>query len=188
MSNECGPCSLCQRTSSTRYFHTESWDSDKLAHFTNHVLPPTLTFNDHTHVCIICRACYHDLESKPCGENYVPRWKKLKIRKLLEVSQCQVEGCTNHGDVTTTAISLDNIPEGVTVLGRPSKLCSFPYHFIYNYQHQKVCKSCGTRAKAGEIFRCCPNPSLIEKYLRATREFNSILREEDKVCSVTPNH
>lgn len=180
MSKECGPCSLCQRTS-TRYFHTESWDNDKLARFKSHVLPATISLNDHTHICI-CRACYHDIESKICKENYVPRWKKIKIRKPVEASQCQVEGCTNQGDITTTAISIDNVPEGVRVLGRPSKFCSFHYHLIYNYQHQAVCSSCGTRAKAGEIFRYCPNPSMIEKYLRATSEFNSILREEDKVC------
>ena len=176
--HECGPCSLCNRTSA-RYFHTESWDSDKLTHFINHVCPPKLTTNDR--ICI-CRACHHDIDSNISNENYVPRWKKLKVSKLVEFSPCHVQDCISPGNVTTTAISLNNIPEGIIVIGQPSKFCPFHYHYIYNYQHQTVCKTCGIRAKIGETFRCCPNPSVTEKYLRATTGSNSIITEEDKIC------
>ena len=104
------------------------------------------------------------------------------MTKLVDFSSCHIQGCNNQSDVTTTTISLDNVPEDITIIGQPSKFCSFHYHYIYNYQHQTVCKTCGIRAKVGETFKHCPNPSLMEKYLRATTGFNSIIIEEDKVC------
>ena len=170
----------CAKKTSTCYFHTKFWDSDKLTHFTTHVCPPTPSVNDH--LCI-CRACYHDIDSNINNENFIPRWKKLKMSKLVEFSPCHVQGCINQGDVTTSAISIDNIPGDLTVVGQPSKFCSVHYHYIYNYQHQTVCKICRIRAKVGESFRCCPNPSLTENYLRATTGLNSIITLQDKVCS-----
>ena len=178
--NSCGPCSLCERTSS-RYFHTENWDSDKYTHFTTHILPSTLTANEH--ICI-CRACHHDIHNNVGNENHMPRWKKLKVQNQTEYSLCPIQGCTNNADVTTTAISLDDLPKGMKVTGQVKVFCSHHYHYIYNYQQQAVCKTCGVKAKIGETFsRCCPNPPLIEKYLRATRGFSQILTHTDKVCN-----
>ena len=84
--------------------------------------------------------------------------------------------------VTTIAINLDNIPKGMELTGQPSKFCSAHYHYVYNYQHQIKCKICGIKAKVGEMYRCCPNPPLIEKYLRATISFNSTITDTDKIC------
>ena len=86
--------------------------------------------------------------------------EETENEKLVEFSPCHIQSCNNQSD---------------------DQICSFHY----NYQHQTVNKTCGIRAKVGETFRCCPNPSLMEKYLRATTEFDSIITEEDKVC---PNH
>lgn len=130
--HECGPCSLCNRTS-TRYFHTDSWDSDKYTHFTNSVLPPALTAKKH--MCI-CRACHHDIDSNISNEKYIPRWKKLKSSKPTEFTPCSIQGCTSNADVTTIAINLDNIPEGMELTGQSSKFCSAHYLYVYNYQHQ----------------------------------------------------
>ena len=44
--------------------------------------------------------------------------EEIKTSKLVEFSPCNIQGCNNQSDVTTTAISLDNIPEGITVIGR----------------------------------------------------------------------
>ena len=178
--HECGPCSLCNRTS-TRYFHTDSWDSDKYTHFTNNVLPPALTAKKH--MCI-CRACHHDIDSNISNEKYIPRWKKLKSSKPTEFTPCSIQGCTSNADVTTIAINLDNIPEGMELTGQSSKFCSAHYHYVYNYQHQIKCKICGIKAKVGEMYRCCPNPPLIEKYLRATISFNSTITDTDKICHI----
>lgn len=177
-----GPCSLCNQTS-TRYFHTESWESRKYTHFVDHVLPPTMSTNDQ--MCICC-ACHYDINSNTGNENHTPRWKKLKISKVAEFTPCPIQGCTSHADVTTTASRLDNIPDDITVTGQAaSKFCSFHYHYIYNYQHQTVCKTCGKRARAEESFRYCPNPQLIEKYLRGTTGINLIITDRDKFSCYT---
>ena len=34
------------------------------------------------------------------------------------------------------------------------------------------------------MYRCCPNPPLIEKYLRATISFNSTITDTDKICHI----
>ena len=156
--HQCGPCSLCKRTS-TRYFHPDNWESDKCRHFMNHVVPSALTANNH--VCI-CRACHHDINSNIGNQDHIPRWKKLKISKTTEFCRCPVKGCSSHADVITTAINLDNIPEEIQVTGESSHFCSVHYHYIYNYQHQTLCKICGKKAKIGETFKGCPNPSLTE--------------------------
>ena len=161
--HQCGPCSLCTQTS-TRYFHTSSWDSVKYTHFVKHVLPSTCRVTENDPMCI-CRACHHDINSNIGNENHTPRWKKSKLGKLAELSPCDVKGCTNQADFTTAAISLDNIPDEVTLTAQLSKYCSFHYHVLYNHQHQIRCRICGKKASIGETFKSCPNPPLIEKYL-----------------------
>ena len=115
----------------------------------------------------------------------MPRWKKLIEPKVEEHVQCSVEGCTCQAEVSTK-IPLDNMPTGlhVQVSGPTTTICSYHYHHIYNNQHQMVCKICGAEAKVGETFKWhCPNPPLMEEYLRATQGFSGILTKSDKICS-----
>lgn len=176
-SHECGPCSLCNRTS-TRYFHTDKWEHDKYMHLIGHIVP-TNQIGNQRNLCI-CRACHHDISSNIGNENHIPRWKKMKVCTSSGFSNCAVQGCTGHADVTTVSINPENLPEGITVTGVPSLFCSSHYHYIYNYQHQEVCKICGKKAKRGESFRSCPNPQLTEQYLRATTAFHSIIMDTTK--------
>ena len=178
--HQCGPCSLCKRTS-TRYFHTDSWDSDKYMHFIKHVVPPSCTVTKKYPVCI-CRACYHDLNTNVGNDNHTPRWKRHKLGKPVELSPCDVQGCTNNGEFHTIAITSDNIPDEVTLSGQSSKYCSVHYHAIYNHQHQTKCTTCGKKASSGEKMKSCPNPHLIERYLRATAQFASSIKEGDRIC------
>ena len=124
---KCGPCSLCNRTSN-RYFHTDSWDCNKYAHFESHILPTPTTSN---HVCI-CRACHHDIDRNIGITNHVPRWKKLKTSKESHrYHPCPIEGCTRNADVTTSAITLDRLPDGISLAAeqlQAGTFCSYHYH------------------------------------------------------------
>ena len=73
--HECGPCSLCNRTS-TRYFHADSCDSDKYTHFTNNVLPPALTAKKHLYYAV--HATTISIATSAMRSTY-PDGKNLKV-------------------------------------------------------------------------------------------------------------
>ena len=53
------------------------------------------------------------------------------------------------------------------------------------YQHHNIakCATCNEKPKSSEQFnRHCPNPTIIEKYLRANKGFSDTIDEDDVVC------
>ena len=130
----------------------------------------------------ICRSCHHDINTNVGNDNHTPRWKKLKLGKPVELSPCDVQGCTNNGEFSTIVVTSDNIPDEVTLSSQSSKYCSVHYHVIYNHQHQTRYRTCGKKASTGEKLKSCPHPQLIEKYLKATVKFASSIKEGDRIC------
>ena len=142
------------------------------------------------HICI-CRACHHDLDQNSGKHGYIPRSIKLRNNKApsisVDVQKCNVTGCSNQADIKSTAsINLDDTPSGIAFdtsnLSTNLCLCTQYYYRLYKHQHQKPiqCTTCNELPKPSEQFnRHCPNPTVIEKYLRVTEGFSGSICEND---------
>ena len=189
-SRKCGPCSLCHQES-TRYFHPQSWEQEKRCRYMS-MLKLTAADNNSSHICI-CRACHHDLDQNSGKPGYVPRSIKLAKRDTTlqaNVQRCNVINCTNQVDIKEThCINFEDTPPDIVLTvcadSVMPRLCASHYHRIYKYQHHNIakCATCNEKPKSSEQFnRHCPNPTIIEKYLRANKGFSDTIDEDDVVC------
>ena len=117
--------------------------------------------------------------------------RKNKAPSLsVDVQKCNVTGCSNQAEIKSTAsINLDDTPSGIAFdtpdLSTNLRLCTQHYYRLYQHQHQKPiqCTTCNELPKPSEQFnRHCPNPTVIEKYLRETEGFSGSICENDIIC------
>ena len=91
----CGPCNLCQQ-SSTRYSHIITWDEEvkmQMKQLTG------VSEND-----CICRACEGDFKSNRTAEGYAYRWMHDK-GKGSGLSRCIVVSCNERDRIIHTGIA-----------------------------------------------------------------------------------
>ena len=68
----------------------------------------------------------------------------------------------------------------------PVPLCKHHYHMVYNetqphQEHRVTCRTALRRHSSSQV-RVCPQPTIIQDYLKEHTEFEDTIKESDKVC------
>lgn len=134
--------------------------------------------------CYVCRPCRDDIGRVIKSTEYVPRWDKRE----RVAQQCSIPNCEQKS-FTCTRMTTEQGVQGIlqnhglpSNMSESTQLCKAHYYLIYNtLQPFPTCVTCQTRLKSTNA-RPCPNPSIIEKYLRETTNFEGSITEGDKVC------
>ena len=140
----------------------------------------------------ICQPCRNDI-SHLSEDGFIPRWRK-QINKGS--TECCVPACTNNVyKVTKLAdkFSICNFfsgqdenvniqPESV-VKEEGVGLCKEHYGAWYRHIHpfQTKCKTCDWNMTDISKSRTCPQPNIIQKYLRENTEFSGEIADDDRV-------
>ena len=175
MSSKCDKkCLLCQHEfKGRRHRHPEGWSEAVRSFF---VQESGITLDTGEVVCV-CGACdvsiRRALNARNEGEPYHLRW-------LSSISSCCVPACTSSIRVENHNYSWEMICQsiGIASISPPvdTSLCKFHYNQVYRMQHTitiETCVCCGSEKKHEHSvttvnFRTCPNPKLVESYLRDT--------------------
>ena len=115
---------------------------------------------------------------------YVPRWDKRE----RVAQQCSIPNCEQKS-FTCTRMTTDQGVQGIlqnhglpSNMSESTQLCKAHYYLIYNtLQPFPTCVTCQTLLKSTNT-RSCLNPSIIQRYLRETTNFEGSITEGDKVC------
>ena len=128
--------------------------------------------------CLVCRPCRQDITRVVGDPCYTPRWERENA-----TSQCCVVNCAEfaftHGTVTTDVcqeFAADPPPS-------PTPLCKHHYHVLYDraQTRQRNCRTCGRRLQAGSD-RPCPQPNVVQEYLKEHADFTGDISKSDRVC------
>ena len=181
----CGPCHLCQQ-SSTRYSHIITWDEEvkmQMKQLTG------VSEND-----CICRACEGDFKSNRTAEGYAYRWMHDK-GKGSGLSRCIVVSCNERDRIIHTGIaSKSKVAELLheEVLSEPRHLltpmCESHYRQVHRLLHSddhtysdKRCHTCHALIRyCGGTARHCPNPAAVNQFFSMNGDN---ITERDYVCS-----
>ena len=143
-----------------------------------------LTDYKSSHICI-CRACHHDVDQNSGKPGYVPRYIKFSNKGstvVASVQKCNVKGCSNQADIKSTdCLNFeDTLPDIVFTLPENTALPHLCSPHYYQHQNPVNCKTCNAKPKP--FNRHCPNPTVVEKYLRATQGYSGSIHDNDVVC------
>ena len=73
-----------------------------------------------------------------------------------------------------------------SIIPVPVPLCKHHYHLVYSLMQprQEHCVTCGTSLRQDSNPKPCPQPALIEHYLKENTGYEGSIKEGDKVCYV----
>ena len=188
----CGPCHLCQQSSS-RYCHIATWDEDLKCKMKD----LTAIGEDKC----ICRACETDFKTNIGKNDYTYRWMRA-IGKQPGLSRCIVMSCTERDRIIHTGIATKEKIEDLL----HEKVCSEPKHLqtslcVNHYKQihrllycneamytDKRCCTCHTLIRYCGTARHCPNPAAVNMYFSMNGDTDINITEKDYVCSSCYNH
>ena len=180
----CGPCHLCQQSSS-RYCHIATWDEDLKCKMKD----LTAIGEDKC----ICRACETDFKTNIGKNNYTYRWMRA-LGKKPGLSRCIVMSCTERDRIIHTGIATKEKIEDLL----HEKVCSEPKHLqtslcVNHYKQilycneamytDKRCCTCHTLIRYCGTARHCPNPAAVNMYFSMNGDTDINITEKDYVCS-----
>ena len=127
--------------------------------------------------CVVCRPCRQDIVQALADPAHTPRWERgrTRLKSCCYCHQLSIACAT----LRTTEFLYDiqfNLPT-------PIPLYKHHYHAVYNMLQvrQNNCRTCGRRLWAGND-RYCPQPKVVEAYLREHTDFTMDISESDRVC------
>ena len=186
----CQPCILCKQGNHSKYFHPKLWkDPTLLERLKQH--EPSLNILSET---CICRLCRDDL-SNLGDEDHVPRWKKVNETSVKKI--CYVADCSNASFKVTKLASKATFDE---LFDTPSEnecpispeaqggypLCQEHYGVLYRHLNPthfiKRCKTCNKLLCDLTKSRKCPEPALVQSFLKENTEFMDEIKPDDRVC------
>ena len=134
---------------------------------------------------LICQPCRKD---KYSDSAFMPI-----LLKLYDCNKkCSVQGCKSDLFTSLRQGSCEQITKAFTLLGLktstptipvPLPLCKQHYHAVYKTLKpvQIHCVTCGTSIRHSNT-KLCPQPAIIELYLKKNTGFEGSICETDKVC------
>lgn len=180
---ECGPCHLCQQTS-THYSHLKTWEETAKKALT--VVTPL-----GNEECI-CRKCEKEIkrniENIHSG-NYIPGQAPSRAAK------CIVVGCSRSTTIINTAtLTKERVSEvlGVEVIPGSASLvtplCEAHYKQVYRAKSERwqKCHTCHSRIYGA--LRHCPDPKVINTYFLEMGNIDMVISEKDYVCTSCYNY
>ena len=136
---------------------------------------------------MICPACRKDITRVMSNTDHVPRWAKTPAEKYCSVVECKdtvfsALHKTSSQEIEQLFISC-GLRSTTPSIPIPTPLCKHHYHLIYNKvePRQVHCITCGTSLRNAKS-KACPQPTIIEPYLRENMGFEGNIKESDKVC------
>ena len=137
---------------------------------------------------LICQPCRKDITKVISDSAFMPRWLKLHDCK----KKSSVQGCKSDVFTSLRQGSCEQITKAFTLLGLktstptisvPLPLCKQHYHAVYKTLKpvQIHCVTCGTSIRHSNT-KLCPQPAIIELYLKENTGFEGSICETDKVC------
>ncbi len=187
----CQPCKLCKQGNQSKYFHPKLWKDPTLLERLKQCEP---SLNILPETCI-CRLCRDDL-SKLDDIDYIPRW--IKISQTRDKKTCYVPGCsascykvTKLASEATLNRLFDAPCENESpLLGKDQHdgcpLCQEHYGVLYRHLNPthfiKKCKTCNKLLLDLTKTRKCPEPTLVQSFLRENTEFTEEMKPDDRVC------
>ena len=136
---------------------------------------------------LICPACRKDITRVMSNADHVPRWTKTPAEKYCCVVECKdtvfsALHKTSSQEIEQLFISC-GLRSTTPSIPIPTPLCKHHYHLIYNKvePRQVHCITYGTSLRNTKS-KACPQPTIIEPYLRENMGFEGNIKESDKVC------
>ena len=180
----CGPCHLCQH-SSTHYCHIATWD-DRLKQKLTSI---TMVSDSQC----ICRACEGDFKRNADKDGYQFRW----MAKGPDPTRCIITSCTTSDCIVHTGIARISDLLHEEVLSESHHLlipiCINHYRHLYRLLHEsdhmyaaKVCFTCHSVIHGKP--RHCPNPTAVQQYYSVNGDTDIDISEKDYICTNCYNH
>ena len=177
VSTEYPVCGLCGERH-VQLSVPERWkDAQALSLVTSHGITPTTK---------VCAACRKDTKRCLVNNQLIPRWVKQNERAL----QCCDKDCTDKAIILKGEESLELEKafevcdiQAMSSIPVPTPLCIKHYNKVYKILHpvQTNCAVCDKSLRY-DTPKYCPNPTIIEEYLRETSDFDKSINASDLIC------
>ena len=129
----------------------------------------------------ICRPCRQDVTRALADLTHVPRWEKGcgRSKTLCFVLNCSEPSIARArvGNSELRDIQFQSFPPPT-----PTPLCKHHYHVVYDTLQSRlhICRTCNRRLRGKD--RPCPQPNVVEAYLREHTDFAMDISPTDRVC------
>ena len=139
---------------------------------------------------LVCPACRKDITRVLANSSHIPRWTKLRPGR-----ECCVQECSKNVFASLHKTTSDEVRQifdsgglkfNSSTIPVPVPLYKHHYHLVYSLMQprQEHCVTCGTSLRRDSNPKPCPQPALIEHYLKENTGYEGYIKESDKVCYV----
>ena len=138
---------------------------------------------------LVCRTCRRDISIAIADPAYIPRWKR---EKRYATHLCSVLECSTKSFASLTLSTREETEQACDTLGlkystplpSPTPFCKRHYHQVYEVVQEipRRCITCGTWLKYASTRKRCPNPDMVEQYLRENAGFEDHIKPSSHVC------
>ena len=135
----------------------------------------------------ICSACRKDVTRCVRDDNFKPRWEKVLNNTccVLDCTDVTFASLNKSKELVQSAFDQGELHTCSDETPIPTPLCKHHYHLVYKLiQPSKLnCTTCNTPLKYTS-HRMCPNPTMVEEYLRQHTGYEGHIEESDRVCYI----
>ena len=182
---QCQPCILCKKGNLSKYFHPKTIkNKTNLEHLQQ--LEPLVEIQPDS---CICRCCRDDI-SKLSEPGFTPRWRKHSAIDEC----CCVPNCRTSPQKVTKLVTREELCHIFSISDQeilPANnesgfpLCIIHYGELYRHLHPltRNCTTCKKRITDCTKSRKCPNPALIQSFLRQNTNFTGEITANNQICN-----